>query len=195
MNSDDIDKMMAEYNGMHIIDQPAYYYEKDYSGEVNHELYAKLINANVHKMNTEEQKLMLGKLFSPERIRYELLRYELKYYKDEIVINTFDEFLIATKSILDRYQGKAGGLVMEDNDWGMHTSKSEKYALLRDEVVFDNSIKQLNMNDYETLFYLKMLVNRLKCLSNKVIVKYKLANDKDNKICWVIIKIKNNFSE
>lgn len=163
-------------------------YSNDFRNEKNNNL-ANLINKNFNKLSKEEKNRFLIKCLSEEEVNNLLLKFELENYSpNKSDINSFEEFIkIASKS-LNRYQSKAGGFLIEDNEWIIHRNNSKDYEIENNQVVFENSVSIENVKDYDTINYLKKILSLLKRFSDKVIVCEEFIKSKKDGVYWILFK-------
>lgn len=156
---------------------------------------AKFINENLNYMTPEEMKhiiLKVNKLQGEKKLKYELLKFELKYYKPDPQNMDIDTFTQKAISLLTRYQSKSGGFRLEDQIWKIHKKNSIKYSILENEVIFENSINKTNYYDNETKKYIKRVANLLNGLSHNIKVTSKNIEFYKDKIIWILIKCTKN---
>jgi len=151
---------------------------------------ATLINNDLIKMSDVEKRRTLMKCLDDQQINNELLKFELKYLKITAKNMTMEEFIKETTAILKRYQSKAGGFLIEDDEWTLHNHKSKKYPLKKNEILFENTLVNIYKNDLETNIFLKRIINLLQNLASNFSVCLKFNKSHRDKIYWIIIKCK-----
>ena len=160
-----------------------YGYDKDKTDEKKQKI-ATFIHDHYDTMTINEMKNMVLECMKEKKIRKELLEFELRYYSKQSGAMSIKKFTKFAKEILDRYQSKAGGFWIEDMDWEIHRSESEKYDVKNHEVLFANSVDKTDKDDNENLHYLKRLVTRLNSLSEEIEVKYEFYGPEKGLI-WI----------
>ena len=176
-------KQMNQYNNLHKIDSERNYGNDTVKGNNN---LGKIIHDNYNDMSDDELKYFAIKCMSRKKIRKELLEYELKNYDPLPEDLTLDEFTKKATKIINRYQSKAGGFLIEDMQWILHKSDSNDYSVKSNEVLFENSINKLDIFDSETDTFLKRLVNRLNNLATDVNVSLQHSDPEDG-VIWLQI--------
>ncbi|ARF09243.1 hypothetical protein Catovirus_2_192 [Catovirus CTV1] len=147
------------------------------------------IHDNIHKMNYSEKLNCYKKIITESKINRELLSYELENYVPEKKINNFTELVKTIQKYLKRYHKMAGGYLIEDNEWNLHVEGTKKYKLKKNEAIFDNSLKDNNVNCEETHNFMKNLVNMFSTMTDNFKVRFKYLPDNQERIYWIIIKI------
>lgn len=155
----------------------------------NDENIAKLINAELYKMEYCEKVCILKKILTDEKINRELLKYELKNYIPEKKVKNYKQLIITIREILNRYHKKAGGNLLEDDEWVLHQKGSNKYDLRTNEAIFENSIHDSNRDCPKTRNFIYEIVKILEKMSDKHKIKFKYLPDPSERIYWVIIKV------
>ncbi|CAH6421460.1 Hypothetical protein KVN_LOCUS276 [uncultured virus] len=180
-------KEMNLYNFLHKLDKLKNY-NKDHSKIKNKNQLSRFLNDNYHSMTNEEKKILLNKCLTSEKINYLLLNFELKYFKPISKPMSLQEFTKETIKILNRYQCKAGGFFIEDNDWLICDNlNNNNYELKHNEVVFENTISIYDMDDSETQKYFKYLLNRLNNLCDDINVELRYIESNKDKIIWLLL--------
>lgn len=144
----------------------------------------------IDSLTDDEIRNLFQKCYNTNKMKRELLRWELKYKKIEPRDLTLQEFIKEADFLIDRYQSKAGGSLLEDRRWILHDGKSEKYPLLENEIIFENSISAIDSYDVGTSKYIKYLVNILDKLSTQIRVSLKIIESREDSLVWVCIKCK-----
>lgn len=148
------------------------------------------IYKNIDKMDDVERRMLLARVLDNEKIRSELLKYELRYLHLGIKIDTFDELIIFMRKSFKRYHMKVGGHLCEDTEWSEHDHTSIKYPLKRNEYIFDNSIKRVNRCDSQINKYITDLLHFFNNhISKKLYITYRSIEYTDE-IYWMVFKIK-----
>lgn len=153
------------------------------------EKMAEHIHINLEKMSFDEKINLLKNIISEDKLNEHLLEFELHNFQNKIKYNNLNSLVPRVKYLLERYHPVSGNL-LEDEEWNIHTYNSKKYELGKNEIIFDNSIKIDHSNDEKTMNYIKTMTNLFSSLTDQFTVRYKYIDDKDEDICWIIIKIK-----
>jgi hypothetical protein len=150
---------------------------------------ASLINKNINKFSKKEKEIFLIKCLSEGEMDNLLLKYELEnFLPDKLKINCFKDFINTASQLLNRYQSKAGGYLIEDNEWIIHKNDSKDYEISINQVVFENSVSIENIRDYDTINFLKKILLLLKRLSNNINVSEEFIKSKKDGIVWILFK-------
>lgn len=161
----------------------------DFKNKKNKKQIAEYIYKNIDHMDEIERKMLLMNLLDDKKIKSELLKYELRNLNLNKKISNFNYFIKFVRNTLKRYHMNAGGYLCEDTEWSEHNYTSTKYPLKRNEVIFENSIKRIDRNDFETTTFINDLLHFFKRHRDKnIIVLYKLIEYTDE-IYWMIFKI------
>ena len=154
---------------------------------------ALFLNENLKKMNLEEKKSFLFKCVDEKTITKLLLKFELENLIPKKNNNLdLKEFSRIVKNLINRYQHNAGGYQLEDKEWNYYDSKSEDYSLEENEIIFENSIFEDNINDSETIDFINNLTNLLDKLSDNINVNYEMVKSKKESLVWILIKCNKN---
>lgn len=151
------------------------------------EQLSEYIYNNFNKMSEIELKYMINKCISKKDITKIILTYELLHYKPEPKQMALDEFIKEVSSILQRYQGKAGGYSIEDSIWAVHKRDSERYEMEDNEVVFENTLFITSERDEETALFMKRIINRLESISTNFELELQFKKDRKNQVIYIII--------
>ena len=150
---------------------------------------ALLINKNLSKMDESEKRYLLLKLLDEKRVMCELIKYELRHLNLGKVISNFIEFTDFMEKSLSRYHMYAGGFLCEDTEWTKHDHTSNKYPLLKNEVIFENSVKRYNRNDCEINNYIDDLMSFFKIHKDENLnLSFRLI-ESSNEIYWMCFKL------
>lgn len=163
---------------------------KNKKNNKNKEL-ALFINKNFNNLTLKEKQIFLLKCLNESEIDNILLKFELENLTLHNIDN-FKEFVSKAYKLLNRYQSRAGGFLIEDNEWILHDSKSNDYEIKENQVVFENSVAISNIKDYDTINFLKKILSLLKNLSNKVIVSEEFIKSKKDGVVWILFKCEFN---
>src|SRR4029078_8419630 len=107
-----------------------------------------------NKMDEIEQRKMVIKCLNMNNVKKILLNFELTHHKLIPKKMSLEEFLPICKLILERYQGKAGGFLIEDNDWVIHKPDSAEFEVKSNELLFVNTLDLSDSGDNETEIFL-----------------------------------------
>lgn len=135
----------------------------------------KHINSNYDTFDKSELEKVALKCLSQNGLKQIILKHELKHYRDEPEDMELSQFKDVASKLLQRYHYKAGGFLLEDPDWVMHSPPDYQYGLQENEIVFINTINRTDADNEETDQYLTLIVERLQSLTKniKVDVRYK----------------------
>ena len=120
-----------------------------------------------------------------------LLNFELNNCKEEPTRMSLEEFSPIAKNLLRRYQSKAGGFLLEDQQWNFYDKSTVKYNVRSNEVLFENTININDFDDEDTEFFLNKLVDRLKMVATNIKIDLRYMKEKKNKIVYLLIWCKN----
>lgn len=191
-------KEMKMFNSMHSIDA-SNCYMSDEERDIRYfkksllepQSIAKYIHKNYDRMDDCEKRLLLQKVLTSNRVNNELLKFELKYYQPTPVNMSLETFGKKAYRLLKRYQGKAGGFYIEDNEWALYDHTSEKYRLRKNKVIFENTIDILDSKDNETIKFIKRLVNKLNYLADNIEVSYDIIESNEDSLSRIYIECKD----
>lgn len=151
---------------------------------------AEFIHQNFNTLDESDMVKMVLKFLSPNEMKHILLKYELKNWSPIEKNMSLNEFTQQTQKILYRYQSRAGGFLIEDRHWTLHTSESSKYHLHDNQVIFENTISAEFINDPETREYIQNILSLLNRMTKNVRVKvHTYLSERDN-LYWIIFKCK-----
>lgn len=170
----ELEKELHKYDALHRFEQTKNYRQNNnYKTSEENEELATYLHNNFDKMDEVEMGKMLLKCFGINEIKKNLLRFELIHYSDQNNKDmTLEEFEKKALKIINRYQWKAGGFLIEDCEWIIHKVDSPRYDVKENELVFENTLDISDIKDDETDFFIKKLVNQLSSLSTNIIVEY-----------------------
>lgn len=192
-------KEMELYNKMHNEAQMQnYIYSEDIRQTVPNNndqqktALALHINHNWNNMNHSDKSLTLSKCYSEQKLDSELLAYELKHLNmstvDYVGIHEFEK---VAKTLLKRYQWKAGGFYIEDIDWISH-KKGSKYVLGKNQLVLENTIDTVDFHSETFTDFMKKIGNKLNNIAQNISVSIKYDISKTDSLTWIIIKCSDN---
>jgi hypothetical protein len=191
-NQYDSEKIMKEYDILHKLEKQKNYSLKN-EDKKNYHL-AKFLYQNFDQMDGIEMKELAMKCLTENELKSILLNFELTYYKEKPQkYLSLEEFLIKAQMILNRYQGKAGGFLLEDTEWEVYRphDSNQKYDLMENEILLVNSIDVTDYDDSETEKYIKKLVNRLKSIAENIKIDMRYKNSEKDKIIYILLWVKD----
>ena len=182
---------LEEYDKLHTLDSENNYgieLELDSELILKHEQIAEYTYNNYDKLTIEELKELISSCLTDKQIKHLILEHELKYYNINSVNNlSLDDFSKLVKHILNRYQCKAGGFLIEDNIWTLHTYQSKEHDVKKNELLFENSIDLLDIENNETQIYLDRLEKRLNMIATNITVDIRYKTSKKDNLVWILI--------
>lgn len=155
---------------------------------------AEYIHDNISKMGEIEMMNIHAKIIDIRKIKNDLLKYEMLNLDLGIKLSTLDECKTFVTKYLKRYHLHTGGFLCEDSDWTIHTSLSNvrKYKLKENELIFENSIKDIHKYDTQlTKYFAEILQFFKRHMNDNINIKYYLIKHSD-KICWIVLKLVDN---
>ena len=163
--------------------------DKDLSAEelAKREEMAKIINHKIDECSHGDLLDLHNGCMTENEYRRKLLAYELKYFRREPKEMTLDEFKDAAFDVFNRYQSKAGGKLIEDIDWIVYTSDDDApgRVVMKNELLFENSIPKCDSEDKDTNKYLKLIVEQLRSLCTDVKVDLRFKDDHKITFIWI----------
>jgi hypothetical protein len=156
------------------------------------ELAKNICSKNLCNIEYGEKNILASKCISEKKIDMELLKFELKYLPVTTVnYMELDDFKLAAKALLKKYQWKAGGYYIEDIDWITH-KKGSKYSLGANQLVLENTIDTSDCHSEEFVNFMKKILNILNNMANNIDVRIKYETSKTDSLTWIIIKCSDN---
>ena len=156
------------------------------------ELAKNICSKNLRNIEYNEKNMLLSKCISDKKMDIELLKFELKYLPvnkvDHMEINNFKS---VAKTLLKKYQWKAGGYHIEDIDWIVH-KKGSKYSLSENQLVLENTIDTMDCHSEEFINFMKKIHNILDNTAKNIDVRIKYETSKTDSLTWIIIKCSDN---
>lgn len=190
----DIYKEMKHYDLLHQMDsQKNYLRNNDCQTKENKKILAEFIHNNYDKLDDNELKIIAMKCLTSNEIKKILLSYELKYHDEETYDKmSLDEFTKKATYYLNRYQCRAGGFFIEDQEWSIYRYDDNELGLdiKENEVLFENTVFITYSNDYETVKYLDNLVDKLNSIASNISVE--LRENKEGKIVHLLLWATDN---
>lgn len=188
-----MDHEINKYNLLHKLDQHQVFDENnimEYDSHKKREL-AQFLHDNYNRLDNEELKYILPKYLNPTDIRRILLDFELKYYKPPKPKNpiSIPEFLKYAKYIFTRYQGKAGGYLLEDLEWAVYAEGDSKYDVNPNELVLENTMDISDYSNNELEDYLDNISVLLESLGTNIRTKVTYKERESDRIIYVLISV------
>lgn len=150
---------------------------------------AKIINSKLNSNSVVDDDILnlYNQCISEKEYNQKLLQFELQYFRNEPKPMTLDEFKVAAFKIFDRYQSKAGGKLIEDIDWIVYTSDDvvPGRVVMKNELLFENSIPKCDCDNKDTTKYLKLIVKHLRSLCDDITVDLRYKDDHNISFIWI----------
>ena len=185
---DIIKKQVYNYNLLHSLE-----YYKNYANKKKHNTkknknLANYIKNNFTTMDEIELRKMALTCLSVNECKKIVLNHELTYYESNPTNNmTLDAFIKHAYYILNRYQSKAGGFLMEDIEWTLFTNDTTKYDVHENEILFENTISLCDFEDMETMEFLHKLEKRLGYVAKNIKINLRSHIDEKNKLVYILL--------
>jgi len=188
VNQYDSEQEMKKYNLMHLLEkQRNYKNEEPNKSQDEKQQLAQYIHKNYNNMDEIEMKTIALKCLDINEIKKTLLFFELQNYICTPKQMSLSEFKNETMIIFNKYQSKAGGFLLEDNEWLIHDNTSSRHEVKENELLFENTINAHDMDDGETNTYLKYLIKRLNSLSKNIDVELRQKDNDNSKMISLLI--------
>ena len=185
----DLQKEMKVYDFMHRLESSKnYLFPDDEKPKEERQELAEFIHNNLYKLDEIELKNIVLKCMTSKDIIKYLLSYELKNYNIKCVEQmSLDEFLPIALSYLNRYQWKAGGFFIEDDQWTVyrHGDYDMNTDVKENEILFENTIYFTYSHDHDTAFYLDNLIDILNSIASNIDVE--IRENREGKIVHLLI--------
>lgn len=180
---------MKKYVALHSIEYLSNYKNKT-NTKYNNDL-AEYIYNNYNTMDNYEMKIISSKCMDINEIKKTILAFEFKNYKPEISadIISLEEFSKKATKIIAKYQGKAGGFLIEDSEWTIHKQDSIKYEIRENELLFENTLSFFDDEDDETEEFLDCLISRLNTIASNIKVHLKFKEHTYSKVLSILLWI------
>jgi len=163
-------------------------YEKYLSENYGFTKFKNIEDTKIHpleKLNLKDKNKLLQNILDEKHIDRLLLEHELSTRKIQknnrkLDLETFKKEAI---EIFNRYQGKAGGFLIEDLEWTIY-EKNDIVSCLDDcdvkenELLFLNTIKGVDFDNLENELYLDKIVQLLKNLCSNIKVQFRFREGK-----------------
>jgi hypothetical protein len=134
---------------------------------------ANYIHDNLSTMTEEELRRYYVKIMNVSKIKNELLKIELSYYKPTPLKEpTLNVILEKIRSFLHRYQLKAGGHYLDDTKWILHDYTSKEHKIKEDEFLLENTVSKIYYHNDELQRFLYHIIRMTTCLHPRIIVNF-----------------------
>lgn len=187
---------MKQYNLFHQLEKISNY-KNNINQSINSQELAKYIHDNYNKMDEVELKMIALKCMDINDYKRIILSYELRNYKPQqkISIMSLDKFKTHALKIFSRYQCKAGGFLIEDNEWIVHENNSTKYEVEKNELLFENTINIIDENDNESECFLDYLVEQLNSIADNIEVELRQKQNEYSKVISLLLWVTDKNME
>jgi len=180
---------MEIYNRLHQMELYRNYYHKvdSLTKDQKNDL-ANFIHDNYDQLNEIEMKNIAMRCLNINDFKRILLFHELKYHNQTPIEMSLDRFLEKALYYLNRYQCRAGGFFIEDEEWTVHRHRDSAKSTIyveENEILFENTVHQIFSNDNETEIYLDHIINKLKSIATNIDIE--LRERKEGKIVHLLI--------
>ena len=203
---------MEEYTKLHELEAHKNYeyenYVENYVGGDNNKI--KLANYICNNISDDtdinNMKDIVLKCMTANQMKKILYKYAMKYHKQSLVEKmSLEDFKEQTKKIIQMYQWKAGGYYIEDSEWNVYThtrsyilnddedvglllSSFSTHIIKNNQILFENSVHELNADDNDTVNYMDRLVSILDNVASNIDVEYYFETDDEIKgIVWILL--------
>lgn len=174
-----------KYNFLQILDDLSKY---DNNTSTCDDILVSLIHNNFNNMTQEEMKYIALKCFSDNDIKKCILQYEFNNYKFTPREMSLEEFQKIAQQIFHKFYWKANGFYFCDVKWTLHTSKSNKYHLYENEILFENNIYEPYINLQDTFDFLRNIISMLKSVATNIVVSIHKKFCPRDKLYFIMIK-------
>jgi hypothetical protein len=186
------EKHKKNLNLLYTLDQHDMY--QSFEEKQGDPLLAQCLHQNLSSMEETELHQIISKCMTSSELKHFLLKYEMKYWIPEKKEMTLKQFIKEAQKLLYRYQSRAGGFLLEDRKWTLHTKTSLKYHLKSNMILFENTISEDFIYDLETREYTQDLIDILNRLSSNVTVSMHSYHSPRDELYWIILKCKYQSS-
>ena len=147
-----------------------------------------IINPNINYNMDEYLKNFIMKKYNKNN-NYKILRHEIEEYDfTKYEINNLKELQKTLLYLFNRYSYLVND-ILEDK-WILYNNNDNqnKYELIENQFILDNSLFVENKNDQDLIFFVKNVMNIGKILAKKINYKMytKFYDDEYHNICWMI---------
>jgi len=134
---------------------------------------------------------VLQRIFPCDRIRKELMMYDLLHHKGDPK-SSIDEIIDFTTTTLKKYQYEVGGYDLEDNAWILCESDNHRFRV-HDKKIIYNSVP-IKHDKCELKKFMNNIINYVTrhVIDNACKINYKLIEDEGLCVSWVIISFSQN---
>jgi hypothetical protein len=177
MNSDNFLQLTKEHNK--LINELN---KKSNNLKIN--LFNKIDSSKVEELiNTKSLDILSDKFKNSLLLNYELNIMTPK----KTNVTSIEEYTKLAFDYIDKYKLCYGSEKLEDIDWNIHTSSSNKYELEKNEVVFDNTLCPIYKYDLSTFNFIKRLTEYLGLIDSHVKCEFKYIYDKNFDTIEIVI--------
>jgi hypothetical protein len=153
---------------------------------------ASYIHDNYDKMDESEMKCIAMKCLDLNEIKDILLTFEFNNYKIKPKEMTLDKFAKKALLMFNRYYRICGSL-LEDSQWVIHKTDSSHFEVSKHEIMFQNTVDNLDNGDGGLSDYLEKMVENLDMVAPNIDVSLEVIENK--KITYVLIWARLNDVE
>jgi len=184
MNTDKTLKELTLYKHLHEINKHGNYSNRTVTVSAKNTELAQRLNNSYDKMDSDEMRALVVKTMTDNEVRSRLLKFEFEHlaFTKPTSRLTISAFKTQVQKMFTKYQGKAGGFLIEDVVWEVTNGDSDN------EFYFNNSVCAANLESMDTQTFLCIMVERIKRLSTGVLVDISFVQDKEEKLAWILIK-------
>lgn len=188
------DKEMKKYQVLHTIEKCSNYSNNvsKYDIEKSKEL-AEYISVNYDTMDEYEMRRIASKCMDINAVKKNILAFELKNYVpvNEITLS-LDQYKGEAFKVFHRYQCKAGGFNLEDNEWILYDKSTPKYDVKQNELLFENTISFVDEYDDDIEEFLYYLIKRLSSIAKNISADLRYRQNDNSKVLSILIWITDN---
>jgi hypothetical protein len=144
------------------------------------------IHNNIQTMQDDDTAFeIFRKIVTPEKLKKELLTYDLLNYNPSTKINNEDELIKFMQDTLAKYQYIVGGFDLEDDKWFyVDDTTTHRFRLENKKILYNTLEKQSSETEW---FLLSIQTYMQKHTDIKIHLKIK--EDEKNCIIWVLFFI------
>jgi hypothetical protein len=162
----------------------------------NAETTAEEIKNNLNSLTIDDFNLLLSlhrKTLTNDKIIRDLLNHELLYYEPKMKISNIDELILSINKLIKRYEYCLSYSIYEDSEWIIKYESDRKFKSNENQIMLLNTLKEEYINDSQTNEYLNNLVKNFRKYvnENEYHIKFKVWEDEDNDVYWVIFVLTN----
>ena len=183
--------IMKKYNVQHKIETLNTYNTQFSNLEDGKHTLAKYIHNNYNTMDEKEMQTILMKCLNINKIKSLLLQYELENYEEiPQKCMSLSEFKNKARQIFARYQCRAGGFLIEDTQWTVHDSRSTRYDVKENELLFENTLNIVDLENDDVENYIYYIVKRLGSIAENIEVE--IRQKVKHKMVYLLIWVNDN---